>query len=849
MRGPGAPLFLRLAWRELRGGVAGFRIFLACLALGVGAIAAVGSMTAAFEAGIAEERQVLLGGDIEVELTHRPASPAERAFLEGLGAVSEILQMRAILRLPDGSAQSLVELKSVDGAYPLYGRARLDGEGGLAAALAPREVDGESLPGLVIEQTLRTRLGLAIGDRAVLGTRSFEVRDVLRAEPDRLAGGFKLGPRIIVSTGALRETGLVQLGSLIEYRYRVKLPASATNAEVGAAVDALRAAFPTAEWRLGDRRTAGRSLTRDIDTVAVFLTFVGLTALVVGGVGVGNAVAGYLDRKRAAIAIFKTLGAEGGTIFAVYLAQILALAGLGILIGIALGAIGPLIGMRLLADVLPVPARGGIYPLPLLLAAGYGLLTALAFSLWPLARAREVPAASLFRDLVAPVRRMPRPAYLLAVILAFAGLAGTALLFTDNRAFAAWFLVGAGAVFAVLYGTARGLKALARRLARGRRAGVRIALANLHRPGAPTGPVVLSLGLGFTLLVTVTLIDGTVAARIENQLPEGAPAFFFVDIQPAQLEPFLALARSTPGISNIETVANLRGRIAAIDGVPAREAEIDPEGRWALRGDRGITYEARKPDNITVVAGTWWPEDYAGPPLLSMDAELARQFGVGLGDRLTLNILGREITFEIANLRRLDWDRLGLNFLFIVSPGVLEAAPHAFLATLSASEEAEVPFQSAVLDAFPNITAVRVKEALGTLTSILEDLSLAVRAASAVTLVAGLLVLAGALAAGRRQRLYDAVLFKVLGATRAKILRLLALEYAMLGLATALIAAGAGTLAAYVVVTEAMGLSWSWLPATLGGTILLAAGVTLVLGLAGTFHALSARPAESLRHA
>ncbi|MCP5431708.1 MAG: ABC transporter permease [Alphaproteobacteria bacterium] len=839
------PLALRLAARELRGGLSGFRIFLACLALGVAAIAAVGSMRSAFIAGIAEEGRTLLGGDVEVEITHRPADGDEAAWLRAQGEVSEILMMRAIARRADGAKTSLVELKAVDGAYPLYGAVATRAGIGLAEALADR--DGR--PGVLVEEALARRLGIAVGDPLVLGTLTLELRGLLVSEPDSLAGGFALGPRLLVSGEALMRTGLVQRGSLIEYRYRVRLAPETTNAEVGQWVEALKARFPDAEWQVRDRRKAGRSLSGIIDQVTVFLTFVGLTALVVGGVGVGNAVTGYLDGRRETIATLKTLGAPSGLVFRIYLAQILALGAVGIALGLLVGAALPLAVLAAFADILPIPSRLGLYPLPLALAGVYGLLTAFAFTVLPLARARDVPAAGLFRDLVAPARAMPARKYLLAAGAAFAALAGLSVLFAEDRSFAAWFVLGAAAVFAALRLAGEGLKRLARTASQGRRADLRIALANLHRPGAPTGAVVLSLGLGLTLLVTVALIDGNIAARVRNQLPAGAPSFFIVDIQADQLAPFLDLARTTPGISEIAAVPNLRGRVTRLDGVPALEATIEPEGRWALRGDRGVTFAAELPEGTSVVAGEWWPPDYSGPPLVSLEDELARRLHLGLGDTVTLNVLGREITFTVANLRRLDWERLGINFLFIAAPGTLEAARPTYLATLVSTMEAEEPFQKALIEHFPNITAVRVREALASVNEVLQEASLAVRATSAVTLLAGVLVLAGALAAGRRRRLYDAVLLKVLGAPRGRILKMLALEYLVLGIATAALAALAGGLAAYFVVTGAMETSFVFLPWTLAATLAGASLATVLIGLFGTAHSLSGTPARILRHA
>ena len=841
-KGSRPPVWLRHGARELRGGLKGFRIFLACLALGVAAVAAVGSISAAFVAGLDAEAQALLGGDVEVALTHRPMTEEARAYLAARGTVSDTITMRAMARTGADGPVSLVELKGVDTAYPLYGSLALEGGMDLDAALARR---GGRF-GAAVEETVLTRLGLSVGDTLRLGTLYLDIRAVIEDEPDRATGGFSLGPRVLVRFEAVRATGLVQVGSLVRYRTRIQMPDPAAPA-VKSFVGGLKAAFPEAEWQIRDRSGASEGLARMVANVGVFLTFVGLTALVVGGVGVGNATRSYLDSKRATIATLKTLGADGGSIFATYLVQILALAGVGVALGLGLGVLAPFAVGALYGEILPIPARFAVYPGPLAVAALYGLLTALAFTIWPLARAREIPAASLYRSLTEKVTIRPRPFFLWLGVGAFAALAGLAFLVTDNREFAAVFILGAIAVFGGLTLTSRAVRWAAARARGGRVPELRLALANLHRPGAVTDNVVVSLGLGLTLLVTVSLIDANLLARVKEQLPKNAPEFFFVDIQKAQLEPFRALARGTEGVGEIRDVANLRGRVVRIGGVLASDAEVDPGGRWALRGDRGVTYAAALPEGTELVAGKWWDAEHSGPPLLSMEAELAREFGVGVGDTMTLNVLGREITAEIANLRVVHWDRIGINFLFILSPGVLEGAPFTHLATVQTDAAAEEALQRAVIAAFPNVTAVRVKEALSAVNKILSDLGLAVRVTSAVTLVAGVLVLAGAITSGRRQRVYDAVVLKVLGATRGRILKILLAEYAVLGAATALIAAAAGTLAAWFVVARQMEAPFAVFPGTVLLTVGASAALTILMGLLGTWSVLGQKPAPVLR--
>lgn len=841
-------LALRYARRELRGGIAGFRIFIACLALGVAAIAGVGSVSSALTRGLAEKGQDILGGDVDVRLIHRQASAAEYQALASGGRVSIAAEMRAMARvqakgqLP--AAQSLVELKAVDQIYPLYGTMELEPAIPMGDALSLR--GGHY--GMVAEPNLVARLRAKIGDMIEIGEARFELRAIIMHEPDRIGDGFTLGPRAMIAQEALSSTALLQPGSLVTWHYRIRFADNARSDPALKAFSAkLKQDFPNAGWRIADRNDSAPSMRRFVERVALFLSLVGLTALVVGGVGVANAVAAYLEHKRQVIAIFKCLGAPGTLIFRLYLLQVMVLALLGIAIGLAIGAALPFVVKIIAGDLIPIPVELGLYAAPLLLALGYGLLTALAFAIWPLARARDIPAASLFRDIVAPERRWPRPGYIAATLGLLLLLAAMAISFTDDHLFSLWFVLGALSVFCVLMFAARGIAWLAAHAPHTNSPDLRLALANIHRPGAPTQAVVLSLGLGLTLLVCVSLINGNLSGEIMRELPGRAPSFFFLDIQPDQTDALEKMVRETKGFEGFERVPMLRGRISSVNGVAADQLHVAPDSQWALSGDRGLTYSATLPKGSTLASGSWWPETYSGPLLVSFSDDLAKGFGVKLGDQVGVNVLGREVTATIANTRIIDWGSLGINFIFVFSPGVLSSAPHTDLATVSVAADQEQALETRVTSAFPNVTSVRVKEALQSVNSLLENFSLAVRATGMITLVSGILVLAGAMAAGYEARRRDAVILKVLGATRRRILGIYLREYALLGFSTALVAAFAGTAAAYSVVAVVMELPWSFLPLTLLATIMGASLVTILLGLAGTWRVLSVPAAHVLR--
>ena len=841
-------LALRFAARELRGGLRGFYVFIACIGLGVMAIAGIGSVAAGLADGLAREGRVILGGDLAFSLSLREAGADERAFLDRRGQVSLAATLRAMARADDGRS-ALVEVKAVDAAYPLYGEATLDPPQPLATVLAQRN----GAFGAAADPALLTRLDLKPGARIMVGAAPIEIRAALTSEPDKLAGGIGFGPRLLISEAALRATGLLQPGSVVRWHYRLRLPDNdATDTGVRAVTAAAQAQLPEAGWEVRSRSNASPALERNVERFTQYLTLVGLTALLVGGVGVANAVKGHLDRRREVIATLKAVGATGSRVFRIYLTQVLVLAALGALPGLAIGAALPFLIAWGFGTVLPLPIAPAVHPGELALALLYGLLTAAAFALWPLGRAHDVPVSALFRDEVANERHWPRRPYIIATALVGCALAGVAVELAYDRRIAAIFVGAAVAVFVLLRLVAALLMLVARRLPRPRSPVVRLALANIHRPGAVTPSVVLSLGLGVAVLVTVIAIDGNLQRQFLAALPDKAPSFYFIDIPAAEADRFDAFVHARAPRATLERVPMLRGRIVAAKGVAAEDLKPSPDASWALQSDRGITYGDEVPAGSRLIAGQWWTPDYQGPPLVSLEKRIADGVGLALGDQVTVNVLGRNLTATVANLRTVDWQSLGINFVMVFSPATFRAAPHTHIATLTypggGTSEEEAGLLKAMADAFPAVTTVRVREALDSIGHIVTNLALAIRGASVLTLLVAVLVLGGALAAGHRHRVYDAVILKTVGATRMRLLSAYALEYLALGLATALFGVAAGSAAAALIITKVMNLPFAWLPGPLLTAAAGAVAATVLLGLIGTFTALGQKPASVLRN-
>jgi len=838
----------RLARRELRAGLHGFRIFIGCLTLGVAAIAAVGTISASVTGGLNANASQLLGGDIDIRYLNRPNTPEQDAYLlEHSERMAKMIDMRAMASTAPTSTgnkpkRSLVELKAVDAAYPLLGSVELSSGINLQEAISRNE-SGEW--GAVVDRNLLIRLGIEVGQHIRVGATRFTVRGIITKEPDRVANMLSLGPRFMISYPALTDTGLIQPGTQNHYHTRLLLN---DGIDTETWREQLNGVFPKAGWRVRSPREAAPGTRRFIERLTMFLTFVGLTALLVGGIGVTNAVGSYLEGKTATIATFKCLGAPAGLVFKVYLLQVLVLGLAGIGAGLVVGGIMPALGLHMVRDVLPTPPETGIFPEPLILAASFGLLSAITFALWPLGRAGNVPAATLFRDRIQPSGLKPGRPVILTAILGVVLLAALTILTSSERNFAYWFVGGALATVLLLRLGASALIRLAARSGKASNAELRLAIGNLHRPGANTHNIVLSLGLGLSVLIAVALIEGNLSHQVNERLPEQAPAFFFIDIQPHQVSDFDAAVTSISGASGFKRMPSLRGRIVKIDGVPVEKATVAPESQWAINGDRALTSSATPTEGSKIIEGTWWEDGYQGPPIISLDAGLAKGFGIGIGDTLTLNVLGREIKGTITSLREIDWRKLKFDFAIIFAPGPLEGAPHTHIAAAEAPEDMEDALEEAVVGTFSNITAIRVRDALEAAAAILEGVGQAVRGASLLTIITGALVLAGTIAAAERKRIYDSVVFKVLGATRKRLLKTFLYEFSILGLSTGFIALAIGTLTAWAVIKFLMRTDWVFLPEVAVITLMMCLGVTVIAGFFGAWRALGEKASSHLRN-
>ena len=839
------PLAFTIAVRELRAGASGLIVFVLCIALGVAAVAAIGSLAAAFDKALANQGRLLIGGDLSFEVIHRQASPEERQALDALGEVSESASFRAMARAEDGKS-ALIEVKAVDDPYPLYGE---------VAVIEPEDAGTAwRKPDTVLAQPLLLdRLDVKVGDTLKIGEATVTLGGTLGEQPDRLADRLSYGPKLLMSPETLAKTGLVQPGSLIRWTYRVKMPddAGTDRDKLTEARKDMETKFPQSGFAIRDWTDPAPSLRRDAERFTQFINFVGLTALLLGGIGVGNAIQSYMAKKREVIATFKCLGATSRLVLDVYMIQALILAVIGIAIGLVLGAFAPLAIATLYQDALPIALAVEPHPVPLIVAALAGLLTMVLFVLWPLGRASRISPAVLMRAHL--TEESERSALPFAVGSAVAGLAlfVLAVAASEERLVTAAISLGILVAFGLLLGFGLLVQRLAARFRRAKPPAWGLALASIGAPGSLARSIAVSLGLGLGLLIAVALIHHSLLTEIESHVEIDAPAYYFLDVEPEDLATFQQTAKSIEPKAKMADAPMLRGRIIKLKGVSVDEAEVSPDTRWVLAGDRGLTYTDNVPGSSKVEEGEWWPKGYDGPPLVSFDGELAEGLGLKLGDQITVNILGRNIEAKIASMRKIDWESLAINFVMVFSPNTLQDAPHRLVTTLElpkgTSAETEAKIIQSLAERFPLVTAIKIGDIVNAAKAMLAKLMSAIQATAGFTLLIGAAVLAGAVSAGQQRRKYLAVLYKTLGATRRRIISAELLEFGVLGLATSLLAILIATITAWALCTFAFDINFVFDLAAALRTIGLALALVLLVGAVTTWRVLSVKAAPYLR--
>lgn len=885
------PFTIALAWRETRAGWRHFLYFFLCIALGVGALVAVSLFGANVEQAVNREARSLMGGDLEIRLS-RPMSRQGLAVLESLsdrGArtthVSELIAMAARAGAeapPLGQATQIVELKAVGSAYPFYGALRSEPARPLPELLGPTQVSCGSGPclGALVQESLLIRMGISVGDRLRLGQATFVITGVVLTEPDRMTNMFSLGPRVIISQEGLSAAELVQPGSRVRERYLLKLPASADPRPL---LQELRGRLAGETPRISAYQDAQPQLKQFLDQLSRYLGLIGLTALFVGGIGVATSVQAFVREKLHTIAVLKTIGADSATVLRAYLGQALFLGLLGSTAGAAAGvviqqalpgAIGNLFGTSLLEQIGLSTSPTVVMLGPVVKGITLGLGATVLFTLWPLLRIRGIRPILIFRrevvesepgpdDLRGRLRRYvwcrdPTRAWTVGLI--GIGLAGLSVWQAGSWKAGLLFIGALASALILLGSAAHALVRLLKHLPQPSSVSLRQAVGNLQRPGSHSTGVMVSIGIGIMVILTVSLVERSLTSQIGAQRPSNAPTFFFIDIQPDQKDGFLRLLHERTGDLAMEAIPLVRSRLHAVKG-ELISADIDPDREeqpdrtkeerrtnWYRTREYVLTFLDRVPKDNRIVKGAWWDGSSSGKPLLSIEEEAAEHLGVKLGDTVEFDIQGASVEAEVASIRKVEWGNLSTNFYMILSPGSLEGAPFTYVVTTRVERNEELPLQQAVVAAFPNVTAINLRDVTETFASVLDRLSLAIRSVAAFCVLAGVLVMAASLAATRYRRLYEMVILKALGATRGVLARSFAAEYALLGLIAGFVGVALASALSWGTLHFFFDLPWRLHPDLLAQGLVLTVLLTLSVGFLSTYRLLRQPPLEILRH-
>ena len=830
---------LQLARNELRHGWRHFKVLMACLILGVTVMASVNTVGALIENALRDEAKSLLGGDVEVKLRGLKATKEQRQFLQNYGTLSFVSTMRTMLYF--GEEATLVEVKAIDKAYPLVGDL-------LFTSDLPRDEVFDN-NGVLVDEALLTQFDLKIGDTVMLGQAEYIIQGTILKEPDRAVQIFSFGPRVMMSHRALKNSGLVSSVSLVDHRYRILSSTSQyiESSTQKAIQNALDETFPQQFWNVSGGDDNNRMVRRFIDQLLSFITLSGLATFLVAGIGIASSARNYLSKKLETIAIVKTLGGSRRQVAISYTFAIGVVAITSGIIGVSIATIIVKALIPLLSPVLPVLGNQTTLPvLPMLLAMWYGVLITFLFSIPALYSALNIKPSRLFRARSGPLL-IQKDIVVWLLITLFSILLILTLL---NTAQDPKFMFGAISVIVVAFAVFTVCHAFVQKVAkhiRPRQPWLKLAIRNLHRPGSTAGTVIYAIGISLMVLITLLLTEANMQKRITVLVEEKAPSLFLVDIQPHQKEPLTQLLQDHTSADNIMIYPMIRGMITQINGKPVDMSQIASDVRWAVRGDRGVSYAPTLPKNATIVEGQWWPHDYNGPPLISVDERFMEGMGLKIGSTLTLRILGEEITATVANAREIDYTTFQINFSLMLSPGVLEDFPSTALATayLEGNEETLV---KRIAKELPGITIIRTGQILDLILEVIQTISIALRVTVLISLFAGLLVLISALSSTVQQRLYDTAVLKVLGANKADILKSCTAEWLLLATITASIASGLAIFCAWLVNEHFRSTSFDPMPQLTLVTLLGCALVIIITGYASNSRLFNFRPSAMLRN-
>ena len=839
----------RMVLRELRSSWRRLLFFFVCVAIGVGAIVALRSVIQSVRAGLVREARAIVAADVLIA-TNRQWTPELRGRIQRRLEQSPVLQQlesietATMVRPERGPTAKMVELRGVQDGFPLYGTLALAEGATYSHALLRNR-------GALVGPDLLVQLGIRSGDRIVIGGQIFTVRGVIAQEPGRRVGAFSFGSRVLVDYDDLRATGLLAFGSRATYQILLRVREDG----VAALSRDLRRDFRDDFVNTRSYQSTEDDIGEDLMRAENYLSLVGFVMVILGGIGVWSVTRVFVRQKIRSVAILKCIGATTRQVLSTYVVQVVLLGLTGSLLGVALAAIG----------IASIPASvaasfGGVaYGLTwsaVLQGIGVGLLVSLLFSLVPLLEVRRVKPLLLLRGGDAAGARSGvdwvQVAVTVAVTVALVGVAAwqaaslrVGLIVCGGFAVVALLLYGAGIAFVWA----------ARPLASSSWFPLRHAVGNLARPGNQTRVILLAVGLGCFFVMGVRALQANLIDEFSITLQRGGADMFLVDIQQDQLEGVRRVVKGSTGVEP-RLIPVLRARVTAVRG---RETNLESVSEVRRRGGIGrefvITYRNHLEPNETLVAGTFW----SGEPPLPADAKelqvtieqgIHERARIQVGDLMRFDVLGRSVEARVTGIREVQWeDARNGGFMFVFRPGPLDQAPHTYIGTLRAPDDvaARAAFQRDIVAAYPNVSAIDVREILATIQGVIDNVTLAISIVGGVALASGVLILIGAVAMTKFQRVYEAAILRTLGASTRLLATMLALEYSALGLVAGCIGAAGALGLTWGLCRYVFEIPWRPAPGLLTAGAAITAALVGTIGVAASVDVLRRKPLATLR--
>ena len=786
--------FLKLSLRELKGSFNEFKIVMISIFLGVFIITAVGSLSKNLKHEINNKSSELLGGDFELSTTYQEFPIKIKEWLEKNGKTSLIVELRTMLTSNQsvGLKRRIVELKAVDQNWPLKG----------VPIIVPNKSINKSLKmndnnnGALIDASLKNQLEIKVGDVLQLGKTKIQINGIIKKEPDRMFSFATFGSRLLISNATLKASGLVIPGSLV--KYKIKFIPNNKNIDLSF----LNKFVQGTNISIKNIKNSTNNFNSFIDKTSLFISLVGLITLLISGVGISNGVKGYLIKKIKNIAIFKALGAQNSIVFKIYFFQIIFIFLISIIPALIAGISIPFLLKTLISDSFLSTFEPFIFWEPIIISFLFGLIVCILFTIIPISKTYEIKPIQLLRlSAHHSLNNYSKKISALLLILIFA-LCFLIFKLTNDIKLSVYIFGVVLISFLILKGMTNLFFLSFRKLKFKIGSLLEIARKSLIRPDTFAKSIVISFSIGLALLITLNIIEESLEHKIANTINKQAPNYFLIDIQPNQINQVKALTAEFIGEDSLNAQPMLRGRVTAINNLKVENLKINKDVNWVLKRDRAFSWSNKIPKNVNIISGEWWPNDYTGPLLLSIGDKVAKGLNVKIGDKIQFNILGRNFEAEIFNTREIIWQNMDINFIFILSKNKIQNAPHSWIATTTnTNKEMNNALIEKIVSNFSNISSVSVEETYVAIKSILNLLITIVNSIAFITLLSGVIVLAGILNVSKKDKLYEVAIFKILGARPKKIIFLWLQEFLIIGLMASLISILIGMSVSFILVT------------------------------------------------